>query len=62
MPLRDPDTGKFIARTYNVTVWGWEGDILYREGEATESDLQKIEEMYGDRVLASQIDIEENER
>lgn len=58
-PLRDPATGKFEARTYDVTVWGFEGDILCREYEATEKRLQEIEEQYGDGE-SLQIDIEPN--
>lgn len=48
-PKRDPVTGKFEARTYEVTVWDTiNGDIVRKEWSATECELREIEDSYRD--------------
>ena len=42
-------TGKFEARTYEVTVWDTiNGDIVRKEWSATECELREIEDSYRD--------------
>ena len=61
--MRDPDTGQFISPKdvvkYEITVWNMiDGDILEKNWEATERDLDDIEERYRDEPNI-EIEIEE---